>query len=616
MGEESTGFPRSFGSSFFASPDANKPPAPRVVGSASSSMVATSMPAPLPASSSAALTLAQVRGSLLLPDIPNPDNGQWISDCGAYAFERACGYAATVCFLGKVAGVVGTDKEIEQARKLVKEAFAQLGNVLFGGSDDIIALREEQWRSEKELHSRRQQEWMIGPIDRFRTAETEAAHHNARMEALQTGDLSKLDDLKQLPRPPVFGEEQLYSDAYIDNLKQILPLERRIEAIKQKRKLLGDRDVGDVIVDYFKGLWDGIKKIYNELMENINKGKWKYGLCKASIDVGLFIFEEGVSLAIVAALSALGLAAAGVMLRFATAVVTNSGKAARRLADVSHIRLNLSFTRKHERGKPFDAHGTQQVSRDTDVKPRELTDDHKKLLDEDYQGNLDATPDANKPPARKKDGDDSPNAGKPGSIRERLNLRNIEDWEIALAGQVGKSAAHQAAREKLVIAFAKATGSEDLLKYMIGDRGGMNLRHPIRIVELPQGTKVAQWVNDHGNPGNWFDPTGKAHPSALGISPKDRMLNNFAMNQDGFAIESVARPMKVDWGVDKGYDAVGGAKQWFIPDKYKPTKGDKLGPTVAEWRDLEAADLYKIDNPSSKERFDRLINNLKNNGQQ
>jgi len=84
-------------------------------------------------------------------------------------------------------------------------------------------------------------------------------------------------------------------------------------------------------------------------------------------------------------------------------------------------------------------------------------------------------------------------------------------------------------------------------------------------------------VNDHGNPGNWFDPTGKAHPSALGISPKDRMLNNFAMNQDGFAIESVARPMKVDWGVDKGYDAVGGAKQWFIPDKYKPTKGDKLG---------------------------------------
>jgi len=353
-------------------------------------------------------------------------------------------------------------------------------------------------------------------------------------------------------------------------------------------------------------------------MDNINNDKWKYGLCKASIDTGLFIFEEGVSLAVTAALSALGLAAVGVMLKFATQVVTHSGQVARRLADVSHIRLNLTLTRQHQQGKPFDAHQPQTVSRDTQVKPRELTDDHKKLLDEDYQGNLDATPDANKPPARKKDGDGSPPpAGTPRSIIDRLGLKNITEKEIVLAGQVGKSAAQQDARKKLVIAFAEATDSKDKLKYMIGKEGGMDLELPIRIVELPKGTKVSQWVSEkHGHPGNWFDLTGKAHPSELGISPRDRMLNNFTMKEDGFAIESVAKPIEVNWG-DKGYPAIGGKEQWFIPDKYKPTIDDKLlGSPVVQWRDLKEADLYKIDDPSSKERFDRLINNLKNNGQQ
>jgi len=50
--------------------------------------------------------------------------------------------------------------------------------------------------------------------------------------------------------------------------------------------------------------------------------------------------------------------------------------------------------------------------------------------------------------------------------------------------------------------------------------------------------------------------------------------------------------------------------------KYKPTKGDKLGSTVVEWRHLEEAGLYKI-GPNSQERLDIFSNkNLKINGQQ
>jgi len=75
------------------------------------------------------------------------------------------------------------------------------------------------------------------------------------------------------------------------------------------------------------------------------------------------------------------------------------------------------------------------------------------------------------------------------------------------------------------------------------------------------------------------------------------------MKQEGFVIESTARPVEVTWGVDKGYPAVGGAKQWFMPEKYKPGKGDTLGPVRAHWRDLERAGIHHV-KPDSKEKLD------------
>jgi len=608
-----SGFPTSFGAGFFTSPPAppaspRPVPAPALAGEGSLPERGASSVASTAASD--VITQEQVQGSLLLPDIPNPDNGQWAADCGAYAFDKVCGYAATVCFLGKVAGVVGSDEEIEQARHVFKSAFAELGKVLFGGSDDIRALRAEQRQLQQRLSENRRLGSMIGPGIMDRTAQGQEAHYHARLAASQTGDFSKIDALRQLTRQTLFGGDvRIYSDAYLDNLKETLLLENRLKEVEQKRRLLGDRDVGDVIADYFKGLWDDLKKIYHELEENIRKGRWKYGLCKASLDTGLFILEEGVSLAVVTALTALGLGAAGVLVKISATVVAQGVKVARRLSDVKHVRLNVSFTRHHERGQPFDAHGPQQVSRNTDIKPHELTDEHKKLFDENYQGNLDATPDVNKPPTSKGGSDAPSSTTRHGSIRERLGLKNITDEEIVLAGQAGESIAQQDARKRLVQSFAEATGAKDKLHDMIGQKsGGMNLNHPIRIVDLPKGTRVTQWVDaNHGTPGNWFDPSGTAHPSALGISPKDRMSNIFVMKKDGFAIESIANPIKVSWGVDKGYDAVGGAKQLFVPEKYKPQKSDQIGSTRVHWRDIERAGLYKID-PNSKEKLD-IFNN-------
>jgi len=543
---------------------------------------------PAPVFPAAPPSLAQAQGSFLLPDIPNPDNGQWAADCGAYAFDKVCGYAAAVCFLGKVAGVVGTDEEIEQARSIIKSAFAEIGNILYGGSDDIQALRAEQRQLDEDIYYTGHLGAMLAPTTTDRTPGAMEAYHHAYKRAMETGDLSGLDGLRQVKREGLLAPDiPVFRDAYIDNLKQEIIARRRLEEVKQKRRLLGDRDVGDVIGDYFKGLWDSIKKIYNELEENIRNGRWKYGLCKAGLDTGFFIFEEGLSLAVTAAFAAVGFAAAGVIMRFTAIVVADGVKTARRLSEVSKIRLNLTFTRKHARGEPFDAHGKQQVSRNTEVKPHELTEDHKKLFDERYQGNLDATPDAHQAPKPRNDA--QPSAPTPAALRKKLGLKNITDEEIILAGQAGQSVAQQEARKKLVRSFAEATGSQSKLKDMIDPKtGGINLDMPLEIKEFKKGDILTQWVKEkHGKPGNWVDPKGNQHPSSLGISPEGRVQQMFKMEKDGYAIESVAKKVVDRWtNPNRPYKAKGKGTQWFIPDIYKPTPEEFLGRPSKTWRDI------------------------------
>jgi len=176
---------------------------------------------------------------------------------------------------------------------------------------------------------------------------------------------------------------------------------------------------------------------------------------------------------------------------------------------------------------------------------------------------------------------------------------------------VGASAAQKKAREKLVESFAEATGSQGKLKDMIDPKtGGMNLEFPVRIVEIPKGSRVIQWVKVEGDdlsrlghPGNWFDPSGAAHPSALGISPEGRVQQAFLMKQDGFAIESIAKKVVDNWtNKTVPYNATGGGTQWFMPEKYKPRKDDNIGSMRVHWRDLERAGLHNI-KPNSKEKL-------------
>jgi len=585
------GFPRSFGADFFGpSGSRTSSSAQKAAGAATSpgEAVIPLMPAPVlpvapPISAPPRSNQAQAGGSLLLPDIPNPDNGQWAADCGAYAFDKVCGYAAAVCFLGKVAGVVGTDEEIEQARSLIKSAFAEIGNILYGGSDDIQALRAEQRQLEEEIYRHHHLGGMLGPTAMDRTSEAMEAFHHAYKGAMETGDLSAIDSLRQVKRTALFaGDVPVFRDAYIDNIKGEIVARRRLEEVKHKRRLLGDRDVGDVIGDYFKGLWDDIKKIYNELEENIRNGRWKYGLCKAFIDGEFLFVETAASLAIVPILTALGLAAAGVMMRIATMVVADGVKTARRLSEVRHIRINLTFTRQHARGQPFDVDGPQQVSRNTDIKPHELTDGHKKLLDERYQGNLDATPDAHQPPAPKKE------AAKPAG--KKPDFSRISEKEKQLARTAGNSKEQQKARKKIVTVFAEETGIPDnKLKNMIGDGGGIDLEQPLEIKQFKKGDRLTQWydpTSPHG-PGNWVDPTGNQHPSSLGISPEGRVQQVFIMEKDGYAIESIAKGVTDTW-TNKAhpYKAKGEGTQWFIPDQYKPTLAERLGNPIKTWREI------------------------------
>jgi len=59
------------------------------------------------------------------------------------------------------------------------------------------------------------------------------------------------------------------------------------------------------------------------------------------------------------------------------------------------------------------------------------------------------------------------------------------------------------------------------------------------------------------------------------------------MEKDGYAIESIAKGVTDNW-TNKGrpYRAKGQGTQWFIPNQYKPTLGERFGNPIKTWRDI------------------------------
>lgn len=72
--------------------------------------------------------------------------------------------------------------------------------------------------------------------------------------------------------------------------------------------------------------------------------------------------------------------------------------------------------------------------------------------------------------------------------------------------------------------------------------------------------------NNHGYPGNWFDPVGGQSPDQLGISGEGRMLKKFKIPK-GTGLKSHSRPILDRWtNPEKPIQTNGGGIQLIVND--------------------------------------------------
>jgi len=147
--------------------------------------------------------------------------------------------------------------------------------------------------------------------------------------------------------------------------------------------------------------------------------------------------------------------------------------------------------------------------------------------------------------------------------------------EIELAKSHGSTSKHIAARRKVATEYLEsneftpkqvleAIGSPNGLT-----KGGIDMTKPIEVISFPPPDTMTQYVQSHGNPGNWFDPLGNQSPDALGINGQTRQLKEFKMPH-GDGLLSQASPFLDIWTVEgTSVQTSGGGYQVLVNDYIK-----------------------------------------------
>lgn len=104
----------------------------------------------------------------------------------------------------------------------------------------------------------------------------------------------------------------------------------------------------------------------------------------------------------------------------------------------------------------------------------------------------------------------------------------------------------------------------------MGHLAGIDYTKPVAIVEIPQGTQLAQHVAG-GRVGNYFAPSGTP-AEMLGINPAGRTPLLFEAAESTSALKSTAAPIVDNWTVPgEAFSASGGGTQFFVPAKQAMT---------------------------------------------
>lgn len=188
---------------------------------------------------------AVTNGSHYAPDAKPSDTYVGDHSCAQLAEDRVREYAATVRFLGLLAGI-GDDKDVEAARSAVEEAIRN------------ISLRTTL------VEARQREEDARRAVER-----ADSEFKRAHVLGASPQEVSRLEEARDEAR-------QAYREAY-----------------DARTAVMHDKWTG-----FWSNLWSSCARIYGEVKASLENGTWLTALCRLGVDAGFWVLENGTIAAI------------------------------------------------------------------------------------------------------------------------------------------------------------------------------------------------------------------------------------------------------------------------------------------------------------------------------
>jgi len=338
-----------------------------------------------------------------VPDVTDTSYQAQLAALGDYAQSAFNEVLAQYRFMGLLAGIQGpndTDQDVIDARNAIIEA---LGEFLQAGplAEQIGSGWSEVQQSRNALQERifdalrSGSDDMQGVLAAQNLLDSIVPEHvsnqgETHLEGLAAGNHDYTDQLARVP--PEFRSD----------IERLIAQQAQLAGLEDARRAARRQ----AIVDWFKGVWDGITSYYHEKMDLIRNGQWLLATGQITVDIAVFAAEEVVVAGIVTAIIAItGGLAVGMALalrgavRMALSVARQGTRTVRRVNATWDFRIEL---RKIEPGvlysnpAPINITATRKLDYEHDVNVQtDLTPDERLAMGEGGQGST--RPDTDSP---------------------------------------------------------------------------------------------------------------------------------------------------------------------------------------------------------------------------
>ncbi len=534
--------------------------------------------------------------AFLSPDqLPGDTFADQATEVSEYAQEAMNRVAAQYRFAGLVAGIKGpndTDEDVDKAREAILAALSDFLNPETGPLNQEIDRLHRELRAEQDaLRTDMMNDTSVEPYSlRLVDDIFPLGHPNDQGSGT-------MDHMGQGGRDAVF-DDAMHRHGLGAALRQ------RLAAARDKANLIAQLETqrrAQIAAEwraFWSGVWNKAKDYYNDKMALVAEGKYLVAAGKIVVD-GVEIFHVEIVVAIITAaviaatggvtvamapIIASAVAAAIRVVKVGAGVLRRSAEEMKHAAAAARFSIELRRVDASELNMPV-ARPESFYSREVDVS-RDLTNDEKRLLNEENQGSTEPTDDA----------------GDPGAVQAtRLRRRDqeydrimarVSDRDVRMAAMAGNSPAQRRARTNLRDAYEAEYGAQSAI------HTGMTTDLPMEIVKFPPPHLLGNWRDERNvlpdgtqtrHFGAFYDPSGGAvTPSQLGINSVGKRLGIIDVSdKPGLAFQGRGTPgfgdnFSVD-GVTRSTE--GGVRQWHVPRSFRPEPSD-LVENRQSWRDL------------------------------